>query len=114
MDDDLYNQIIQAKDNTIIIHLADFKLNDKKISCLMSEDFPNEFSDAIELYTLKSYKWLVSYLKDKEDNKSYFGEITQALHNVFVKNPRPYRKNIKAHLVDLLDCIKKITYQVLK
>lgn len=108
LDEEIYNEIISAKDDTIIIKLCEFKLKEKKIECLMSEDFPNELTDIIELYNLKSYKWLVSFLKDKENNQSYFGEITKALHDIFVKDPRPYRKDIKQHFVDLLDCIKRL------
>lgn len=114
MEDELYNEIIEAKDDTIIIHLSKFKLKDKKIECLMSEDFPNELTDAIELYSLKSYKWLVNFLKSKDENKSYFGEITANIHNVFIKDPRPYRKDIKGHLVDLLDCIKRLSIPQIK
>ena len=108
MDDELYNEIIEAKDDTIIIHFSKFKLKDKKIECLMSEDFPNELTDAIELYSLKSYKWLTNFLKSKDENESYFGEITANIHNVFIENPIHYRKDIKGHLIDLLDCIKRL------
>ena len=43
-----------------------FKLKERKIECLMSEDFPSELTDTIELYNLKSYKWLVEFLKNKK------------------------------------------------
>ena len=108
LDEEIYNEIISAKDDTIIIRLREFKLKEKKIKCLMSEDFPTELTDTIELYNLKAYKWLVSFLKEKENRQSFFGEITSALHDVFVKDPRPYRKDIKQHLVDLLGCIRRL------
>ena len=114
LDDELYEEIVKAKDDTIVIHLSKYKLKEKKIECLMPEDFPNELTDAIELYSLKSYKWLVNFLKTKPDNKSYFGEITSNIHDVFIKDPRPYRKDIKQHLVDLLNSIKKLEIPQLK
>lgn len=114
LDNELYEEIIKAKDDTIVIHLSKFRLKDKKIECLMSEDFPNDLTDAIELYSLKSYKWLVSFLKTKVNSMSYFGEITTNIHNVFVKDPRPFRKDVKQHLVDLLNCIKKLEIPQIK
>ena len=114
LNDEIYNEIIKSKDDTIILHLSKFKLKDKKIECLMSEDFPNAITDTIELYCLKSYKWLVAFLKTKTNNTSYFGELSAELHNIFVKDPRPYRKNIKQHLTDLLECIKRLEISNIK
>lgn len=108
LDEEIYNEIIKAKDDTIFIKIRDFKLKERKIECLMSEDFPTELTDIIELYNLKSYKWLVSFLKNKQNKESYFGEVTKNIHDIFVKDPRPYRKDIKQHLVDLLNCIKRL------
>jgi len=108
LDEEIYNEIINAKDDTIFIKIRNFKLKERKIECLMSEDFPTELTDTIELYNLKSYKWLVNFLKNKENKESYFGEITKNIHDVFVRDPRPFRKDIKQHLVDLLDCIKRL------
>lgn len=108
LDEEIYNEIIKAKDDNIIIKIKEFKLKERKIECLMSEDFPTELTDIIELYNLKSYKWLVAFLRNKESRESYFGEITKNIHDVFVRDPRPFRKDIKQHLVELLDCIKKL------
>jgi len=44
---------------------------------------------------------------DKTDHFAYFGELTKAVHTIFIKDPRPYRKDIKAHVSDLIDCIKR-------
>lgn len=108
LDEEIYNEIIKAKDDNIIIKIREFKLKERKIGCLMSEDFPTELTDIIELYNLKSYKWLVDFLKNKDNKESYFGEITKSIHDVFVKDPRPFRKDIKQHLIDLFDCIKRL------
>lgn len=108
LDEEIYNEIIKAKYDNIIIKIKKFKLRGRKIECLMSEDFPTELTDIVELYNLKSYKWLVAFLKNKDSKESYFGEITKNIHDVFVKDPSPFRKDIKQHLIDLLDCIKRL------
>lgn len=41
----------------------------------MVEDFPNNKTDLIELYSLKSFVWLKAFLLTKEENSAYYGEI---------------------------------------
>lgn len=109
MTDELYEMVISGiSDEEFISKREKTTLNVPKITCLFPEDFPDENTDVIELYQCRSYKWLVSFLKSKENKTSYFGEITANIHNAFVKDPRPYRKDIKQHLVDLLSCIKRL------
>lgn len=108
LNDDLYSFIVNNCDDSIVIkHKKTIQL-DSKIECLMPEDFPDATTDIVELYNLKSFKWLVSFLKEKSDRKSYYGEIASNIHNIFVKDPRPFRKDIKAHLSDLLECITRL------
>jgi len=107
LDDELYEVITNCIDDATAISYKIKKYSVKPIECLMSEDFPTEETDMVELYALRSFKWLIQFLKTKESNFAYFGEIASNIHNVFVKDPRPYRKDIKAHLADLLSCIKK-------
>lgn len=105
---DVYNQIIECnsdeevKVNRVILDL------DYKIQALQPEDFPNNCDDLIELYTMKSYIWLKRYLYEKKEKFAFFGELTKEIHNIFIDDPRPYRKNIKHHLNDLLDTIVKL------
>lgn len=108
LDDDLYNQIISSTEDFEIIKYKNNLNINKKIHCLMPEDFPDEGIDIIELYNLKSYKWLISYLKSKEDKSAYFGEITSQVHDIFVKDPRPYRKDIKQYQIALFSAIKRL------
>lgn len=74
----------------------------------MPEDFPDGDMDIIELYNLKSYRWLVKYLSSKEDNMAYFGELSSKIHDIFVKDPRPFRKDIKMYLAILIEKIKEL------
>lgn len=53
------------------------------------------------------YKWLKMYLDSKEKKCAYFGELTSVIHNIFIKEPRPYRCNIKNYLSNLLESIKR-------
>lgn len=105
--DEIYDRIINAcDDEKVIQHVKKIKIIDE-INCLMSEDFPTMETDKIELYSLRSYKWLVSTLHESVNKEMYFGELSQSLHSVFIKDPRPYRKDIKAYLKELLNCIER-------
>ena len=108
LDDELYNQIICSTEDSEIINFRNNLNINKTIQCLMPEDFPDETTDIIELYNLKSYKWLVLYLNSKDDKSAYFGEITTQIHDVFVKDPRPYRKDIKQYQIALFSAIKRL------
>ena len=106
LDDKLYNFVISQNDDIEVVNYKNQYKSLYSISCLFPEDFPSENSDLIELYSSRSFKWLVNYLSSKESKLAYFGELSAAIHNIFVKDPRPYRKNIKQHLGDLLKCIQ--------
>lgn len=109
MTDDLYNEIINITDDSLMPNVfKKYHLKETMIDCLFPTDFPSEDTNATELYNLRSYKWLIQFLKSKETKSAYFGEITEAIHNVFVKDPRPFRKDVKQHLVDLLAAIKRL------
>ena len=48
-----------------------------------------------------SYLWLLDTLKSHE-GCMYFGELSSCLHNVVVSDPKPYRRDIKVMLANLL------------
>lgn len=108
LDDELYNLIISNLDDNKVLKFKKNINTNKLINCLMPEDFPDENTDIIELYNLKSYKWLISFLESKDDKGAYFGELTAKIHDIFVKDPRPYRKEIKEYLKNLLFAIKRV------
>lgn len=112
--DELFQAIVSSITDEEAIRKSKKITIEEKIECLMPEDFPTDETDIVELYNLKSYKWLISFLKNKENNQSYYGEITKNIHDIFVKDPRPFRKDIKQHLTDLLDCIKKYELKNIK
>lgn len=108
LDDELYEYIVSHADDADVIAHTGYKVINEEIECLFPEDFPTEACDVIELYNLRSFRWLVNYLRKKDGRCAYFGELTSAIHDTFVKDPRPYRKDIKQHLVDLFSAIKRL------
>lgn len=51
-----------------------------------------------------AYLWLKKILKENSECL-YFGEITEKLHNVLVSDPKPYRRDVKLMLSNLLELI---------
>lgn len=96
-------------------------------SLLFSEDFPSCFDpreatseDLIFLNTFpgadqdeikkafresKCFQWLMKLLSEQEHNELYFGAASAALHSVILNDPRPYRKEVKNLLANLLNWI---------
>ena len=94
---------------------------------LFSYDFPNtpkpeldddsslEFLDCpypvseeiIREYFVRSncYLWLKKVLSEN-DNCLYFGALSQLLHNILFNDPKPYRKDVKVYLANLLSWIQ--------
>ena len=62
----------------------------------------NELKQALRWSNV--YIWLMSELKEN-DGCLYFGSLTQKLHNVLVSDPKPYRKDVKLMLANLLKLI---------
>lgn len=52
------------------------------------------------------YLWLLNVL-EKKGGESYFGELSSELHNALVEDPKPYRKDVKVLLSNLLSLIEK-------
>lgn len=52
-----------------------------------------------------SYLWLLTVLKEN-DGCMYFGSITEKLHNSLVSDPKPYRKDVKQLLANMLNLIE--------
>ena len=60
------------------------------------------------------YKWLIQTLISSENNQLYFGAITAQLHNSLVNDPRPYRKEVKDLLGNLLTWITDLDLERVK
>lgn len=97
-----------------------------QIDILFSHEFPKrkevsataEFlldlsSDFSKEQLKESFRWCNSYLwllKTLKDNQGclYFGALTEKLHNALVTDPRPYRKEVKELLANLLAWIEEL------
>lgn len=65
----------------------------------------NAFKEALRWSN--AYLWLLKLLKEN-DGELYFGAVTEKLHNALVTDPKPYRRDVKQMLANLLDLIEKI------
>lgn len=112
--------IIQWPNEIISKEIPDYSL-------LFAEDFPPCISpiniteeDALFLNTnditdlkvlrkhmenTKCYIWLKELVKNSEKKEMYFGAVTAQLHNVLLDEPKPYRKDVKTLLANLLNWI---------
>ena len=54
-----------------------------------------------------AYLWLLNVLKD-HNGCMYFGELSSELHNAVVSDPKPYRKEVKMLLANLLELIQSL------
>ncbi len=54
-----------------------------------------------------AYLWLLNVLKEN-DGCLYFGSISEKLHNALITDPKPYRRDVKQMLVNLLALIEKL------
>lgn len=57
--------------------------------------------------TSNCYKWLFNILSEN-NGCLFFGELTQKLHDSVVADPKPYRKDVKQMLANLLCWIQKL------
>ncbi len=54
---------------------------------------------------MRCFKWLIYLLSQQDSNEMYFGAITASLHNSLLNEPKPYRKDVKVLLANLLKWI---------
>ena len=59
-----------------------------------------EFLQAFRLTRL--YRWLVKSLQGAENKSSRFGELTAWLHDALLDDPKPYRRDVKSLLANLI------------
>ena len=65
-----------------------------------------------ELFALlrwsKPFLWLYNFISNCDKKTSYFGEITMNLHNALINDPKPYRREVKELLSNLLGWIEAL------
>lgn len=60
-----------------------------------------------------AYLWLLDILKEN-DGCMYFGAVTEKLHNALVSDPKPYRRDVKIMLSNLLELIDELQMEEIK
>lgn len=105
-------------------------------SILFAEDFPgcSHYTDATNddlvflnvscdatkaelaeaMCTAKCYLWLLNLVKNQSPQEMYFGAITAALHDALLNDPKPYRKEVKQLLSNLLAWIDELEIDELR
>ena len=68
---------------------------------LDSCDHPNPQQIRDDFRRSNCYAWLLAVLK-KNGGCMYFGQLTAELHDALVEDPKPYRKDVKTLLANLL------------
>ncbi len=106
------------------------RLFNPKVDVLFTYEFPNCSSlgnlkeDSLEFLGLTSgwdiniiksafmmsnvYIWLKNKLKAMPNKEIYFGELSAALHEIIINDPKPYRKEVKDLLGNLLSWITEL------
>ena len=69
--------------------------------------FENDEKMKESLRWSNAYLWLLNVLKD-HNGCMYFGELSSELHNAVVSDPKPYRKEVKMLLANLLELIQSL------
>ena len=89
-----------SKNNQDIIHdLELFGVTSKdkeEIEKEIKENFLNS----------KIFNWLISKLKNSENQEIYFGSLSSIIHNGLLDDPKPYRQDVKKLQVNLYGYIK--------
>ena len=62
----------------------------------------------------KSFLWLYNLVREHKDQEMYFGEISASLHNVLLNEPKPYRKDVKQLVSNLLSWINDLNISAVK
>ena len=86
----------------------EFSLTDGEYFSFLDETFDGNLEKFKEAFRWSnSYLWLLNVLKGN-DGCMYFGELSQNLHNALISDPKPYRRDVKQMLANLLSLIEKL------
>lgn len=86
----------------------DIDLSNGEYLSFLDETYSGDFEKIKESFRWSNaYLWLISLLK-KHDGCMYFGEIAKELHNALITDPKPYRRDVKIMLQNLLNMINTL------
>lgn len=55
----------------------------------------------------RAFRWLLKELNEKDNGEIYFGELSARLHECLADDPRPYRREIKDLLANLISYVEE-------
>ena len=87
-------------------------LHDLSLLGLSNSDLTNKDAVSVKLKETIPYRWLKQSLLDN-GGELYFGSLTEKLHNCLIDDPRPYRKDVKNLLKNLISWINFFDNQIL-
>ena len=86
----------------------DFTMIEGEYFSFMDEEFSGDIEKLKEAFRWSNaYLWLLTVLKEN-DGCLFFGALTEKLHNAMVSDPKPYRRDVKNMLANLLLLIEKL------
>ena len=86
----------------------DFVIENGQYFAFMDEMFNGDIAALKEAFRWSnSYNWLLTVLREN-GNCMYFGELTAKLHDALVSDPKPYRRDVKQMLSNLLKLIETL------
>ena len=62
----------------------------------------------------KAFAWLYKTVSEKDNKECFFGELSEKLHNSLINDPKPYRKEVKDLLSNLLGWIEYLDFEFIK
>ncbi len=86
----------------------DFSLVKGEYFSFLDEIFEDDVEKFKEAFRWSNaYLWLLSVLKEN-NGCLYFGTLSEKLHNTLISDPKPYRRDVKQMLANLLELIEKL------
>lgn len=90
---------------------ADFTLRNGEYFLFLDETYDGDIKKFKESFRWSNaYLWLLTTLKENE-GCLYFGALTEKLHNALISDPKPYRRDVKQMLANLLSLIDKLSME---
>ena len=86
----------------------DFKLIKGEYFAFLDKKYTGDKKQLKELFRWSNaYLWLLDVLREN-NGCLYFGAVTEKLHNTLVSDPKPYRKDVKKMLGNMLSLIEQL------
>ena len=90
---------------------GDFTLRNGEYFLFLDETYDGDIEKFKESFRWSNaYLWLLTTLKENE-GCLYFGALTEKLHNTLISDPKPYRRDVKQMLANLLSLIDKLSME---